>query len=119
MDDVAPDVAAEEDAGPAAFCPQFHQAVELIGRRWSGAIIRALLVGRTRFCEVTVAIPGLSDRLLSERLKELEAEDIVSRTVIPDTPVKIEYHLTAKGAALGEVFAAISAWADQYPVPGR
>ncbi len=115
MDDVAADV----PAGPPAFCPQFHHGVELIGRRWSGAIIRALMLGRSRFCEIAVAIPGLSDRLLSERLKELEAEDIVSRTVIPETPVRIEYHLTARGAALGEVFAAISAWADEHPGPGR
>jgi DNA-binding HxlR family transcriptional regulator len=97
-----------------AFCPNYHRAVELIGRRWTGAILRVLLSGATRFSDVTAAIPGLSDRLLSERLKELEAEGIVSRTVIPATPVRIEYRLTEKGAALNEVMLAISAWAEAW-----
>ncbi len=73
----------------SAFCPNYHRAVELIGRRWTGAILRVLLSGATRFSDVTAAIPGLSDRLLSERLKELEFEGIVTRTVIPATPVRI------------------------------
>lgn len=97
-----------------AFCPNYHRAVELIGRRWTGAILRVLLSGATRFSDVTAAIPGLSDRLLSERLKELEAEGIVTRTVIPATPVRIEYRLTEKGAALNEVMLAISAWAEAW-----
>ena len=97
-----------------AFCPVYHRAVELIGRRWTGAILRVLLSGATRFSDVTAAIPGLSDRLLSERLKELEAEGIVSRTVIPATPVRIEYRLTEKGRALGDVMAAIAAWAETW-----
>lgn len=97
-----------------AFCPYFHRAVELIGRRWTGAILRALLSGVDRFSDLTAAIPGLSDRLLSERLKELEAEGIVTRTVIPETPVRIEYHLTEKGRALGSVIEAVSAWADSW-----
>ena len=98
----------------SAFCPNYHRAVELIGRRWTGAILRVLLSGATRFSDVTAAIPGLSDRLLSERLKELEAEGIVTRTVIPATPVRIAYRLTPKGAALNEVMAAISAWAETW-----
>jgi DNA-binding HxlR family transcriptional regulator len=102
----------ETRAGHTAFCPLYHRAVELIGRRWTGAILRALLAGIERFSDLTAAIPGLSDRLLSERLKELEAEGIVSRLVIPETPVRIEYHLTEKGRALGSVVEAVSAWAD-------
>jgi DNA-binding HxlR family transcriptional regulator len=86
--------------GPSAFCPLYHGAVELIGRRWTGAILRALLAGQTRFSEITAVVPGLSDRLLSERLKELESEGIVTRLVIPETPVRVEYHLTAKGRDL-------------------
>lgn len=119
VDDSAMDDPGDEHARPGeeVFCPAFHQAVELIGRRWSGAIIRALLSGCTRFSEIGNAIPGLSDRLLSERLKELELEGVVARTVVPETPVRIEYQLTAKGAALSDVFAAISAWADEYPHP--
>ena len=71
------------------FCPYFHHAVELIGRRWTGAIVRAMLAGCCRFSDISEAIPGLSDRLLSERLKELEAADVVTRTVYPETPVRI------------------------------
>ena len=99
---------------PSSFCPVYHQAVELIGRRWTGAILRAMLAGSTRFSDITAAIPSLSDRLLSERLKELEQHGIVSRTVIPNTPVRIEYRLTEKGAALSDVVEAISAWGEQW-----
>lgn len=99
---------------PSPFCPKFHHAVELIGRRWSGAILRALLAGATRYSDITAAIPGLSDRLLSERLREMEAEGIVVRTVIPEMPVRIEYHLTEKGHDLSPVLEAISAWAERW-----
>lgn len=98
----------------AAFCPRYHQAVELIGRRWTGAILRAMLTGAYRFSEITAVVPGMSDRLLSERLKELETEQIVTRSVIPDTPVRVEYHLTAKGAALLPVVEAVATWAEQW-----
>ena len=100
-----------------AFCPVFHRAVELIGRRWTGAIVRALLLGVCRFGELTETIPELSDRMLSERLKELEAEGIVARTVIPATPVRVEYHLTEKGRALAPVLDAVSAWAGNWLTP--
>ena len=99
---------------PVAFCPRFHHAIELIGRRWSGAILRVLLDGPTRFSDITGAVPGLSDRLLSESLKELEAEGMVVRTVFPETPVRIEYGLTEKGRALSDVIHAVSTWAEQY-----
>ncbi|MGH2561167.1 MAG: winged helix-turn-helix transcriptional regulator [Thermomicrobiales bacterium] len=103
----------------SAFCPVYHHAIELIGRRWTGAILRALLSGETRFSEVTATVPGLSDRLLSERLKELEAEGIVTRTVIPDTPVRIAYHLTEKGQALSQVMEAIALWAEEWVEPAH
>lgn len=102
----------EMETALSAFCPYFHRAVELIGKRWSGAIVRALLAGGERFTDLAEAIPGLSDRLLSERLKELENEGIVVRTVVPTTPVRIQYHLTEKGTALASVIGSISAWAD-------
>jgi DNA-binding HxlR family transcriptional regulator len=98
----------------SSFCPRFHYAVELIGRRWTGAILRALLSGSTRFSDIAAAVPGLSDRLLSERLRELELEGIVTRAVIPDRPVRVEYHLTEKGQALESVMAAVSAWAERW-----
>lgn len=102
--------------GRPGCCPLYHQAVELIGRRWTGAILRALSRGTDRFSALTETIPGLSDRMLSERLKELEAEGIVARTVVPDIPVRITYHLTAKGEALGSVMDAISQWAYDWLV---
>jgi DNA-binding HxlR family transcriptional regulator len=107
-------MAIELETGLTAFCPYYHRAVELIGKRWSGAIVRALLAGAERFTDLTAAIPGLSDRLLSERLKELETEGIVARTVVPSTPVRIQYRLTDKGTALAGVIEAISAWADSW-----
>ena len=97
-----------------AFCPYYHHAVELIGRRWTGAILRAMLVGVSRFSDLTETIPGLSDRMLSERLKELEAEGLVLRSVIPETPVRIEYHLTEKGRSLWSVVEAVSGWAEEW-----
>jgi DNA-binding HxlR family transcriptional regulator len=105
---------AEEHEDSAAFCPYFQRAVELIGSRWTGAVLRALNSGVYRFSDLTAAIPGLSDRMLSERLKELEAEGVVTRTVIPETPVRIEYHLTQKGRALDKVIAEIGDWAETW-----
>ena len=108
--------AVENSAGE--FCPRFHHAIELIGRRWTGAIIRAMLGGVTRFSDLTNAIPGLSDRMLSERLKELEAEGIVARTVYPETPVRIEYRVTEKGRALAGVVGSVATWAETWlPAP--
>jgi DNA-binding HxlR family transcriptional regulator len=99
-----------------AFCPRFHRAVELIGRRWTGAVLRALMNGVSRFSELSDTVPGLSDRMLAERLKELEAEGIVLRRVVPDTPVRVEYSLTDKGRDLEAVIAAVSGWAERWPV---
>jgi len=96
------------------FCPAYHRAVELIGRRWTGAILRALLTDVTRFNELAAAVPGLSDRMLAERLRELEAEGVVVRTVIPESPVRVEYSLTEQGLALESVVRAVAGWADAW-----
>jgi DNA-binding HxlR family transcriptional regulator len=98
------------------FCPDFHKAVELIGRRWSGAIVREMLAGATRFTDLHDAIPDISDRMLCARLRELEAEAVIVRRVYAETPVRVEYQLTDKGRALERVFAAIGDWADQWVV---
>lgn len=94
-----------------ALCPRYHRAVEIIGRRWSGAILRVMLDGATRFGEIRHAIPDITDRMLSERLKELEVEGLVARNVQPTTPVKVEYRLTPMGAALEPVLDTIGQWA--------
>ncbi len=96
------------------FCPYYHHAIEVIGRRWTGAILRAMLTGVERFGDLRSSIPELSDRMLSERLKELEQEGIVERTVIPETPVRVAYRLTPKGHALHTAIESVSAWAHDW-----
>lgn len=105
------------EGATGTICPNYHRAIELIGRRWTGAILLALSHGADRFCALTAAVPGLSDRLLSERLKELEVEGIVRRTVIPTTPVTITYQLTEKGNGLRDVMDAVSQWAQEWLAP--
>ncbi len=95
-------------------CARFHRAVELIGGRWTGALIHLLLHGRMRFAELRAAIPEISDRMLSERLRELEAEGIVARIVVPETPVRVEYELTEKGRALEHALGAVGKWAERW-----
>jgi len=95
-------------------CSRFHRAVELIGSRWTGAIIQTLLQGKTRYALIKAAIPDITDRMLSERLRSLEAEDLVTRWVIGDTPVRVEYELTDKGRSLENALHEISAWADRW-----
>jgi DNA-binding HxlR family transcriptional regulator len=95
------------------FCPGFHKAVELIGKRWSGAIVREMMAGAVRFTDLMHAIPDLSERMLCARLRALEEEGIVQRRVI-GVPMRVEYHLTEKGSDLREVFAAVGLWADRW-----
>jgi len=95
-------------------CRNFHYAIELIGRRWTGAIVQVLMAGRMRYCDLRSAIPEVSDRMLSERLRELEAEGIVVRLVTPDTPVRVEYELSKKGRALEKALGAIGEWAEKW-----
>jgi DNA-binding HxlR family transcriptional regulator len=107
-----------EGMATPGLCARFHKAVELIGRRWSGAIIQMLLRGPSRYAELRAAIPDITDRMLSERLRELEDEKIVARTVIPETPVRVEYALTAKGRALAPALDAIGHWAEKWVEAG-
>lgn len=95
-------------------CPRYEAASELLGKKWTGLILRVLLGGPRRFCEFRAQVPHLSDRLLSERLKELEEAGIVRRTVHDTKPVLIEYSLTEKGQALEPVVASIATWAEQW-----
>ena len=95
-------------------CALYHQAIELIGKRWSGAILLVLMDGPLHFSEIRDLVPDISDRLLSERLKELEGERIVERRVIEGAPVRVEYSLTQKGAALQPVVRSLKAWAHEW-----
>ena len=73
-----------------------------------------LLKAPCRFATLRSAIPDITDRMLSERLQELEREGIVERTVIPETPVRVEYSLTKKGRELTRAIDAITEWADKW-----
>jgi DNA-binding HxlR family transcriptional regulator len=95
-------------------CPRYERAVQILGKRWTAMIVRTLLARPRRFSDMTSIIDGLSDRLLSERLKELESCGILGRHVYPDTPVRIEYRLTDKGRELEQVVEAIQSWANSW-----
>lgn len=103
----------------SGLCPRFHKAIELIGGRWTGAVVRLLMNGRARFAELRDAIPDISDRMLSERLRVLESEGVISRHVLPDPPIRVEYELTQKGKELQKSLEAIGVWAERWIEPDQ
>ena len=94
--------------------PHYEAAMDILGKKWTGLILKPLMEGARRFTEVSAYVPGLSDRLLSQRLQELEDAGIVERRVYSQRPVLVEYSLTAQGQALREVVEAIQRWADEW-----
>ncbi|AKO94082.1 MULTISPECIES: winged helix-turn-helix transcriptional regulator [Priestia] len=94
-------------------CPRFEKAMSILSQRWTGLVIYQLLTGPQRFCHIESSI-GISGRVLSERLKDLEHEGIVKREVFPETPVRIEYSLTEKGAALEPLMNEIEKWSQNW-----
>ncbi|MCM3357589.1 MULTISPECIES: helix-turn-helix domain-containing protein [unclassified Psychrobacillus] len=96
-----------------SLCPRLSKAMELLGKRWTTLIIYQLLDGSKRFNEIESSLP-ISGRLLSERLKELEREGIVQRTLFSEVPVRVEYNLTDKGMALKEVITGIETWSKDW-----
>jgi DNA-binding HxlR family transcriptional regulator len=105
---------------PPGCCPHLHEAVELVGRRWTGAIIEVLRQSPRplRFSEISQAIPELSDRLCSERMKELERRGLVERTVHPGPPVRVTYALTEMGHALEPALTELKSWAQAWLAAG-
>jgi DNA-binding HxlR family transcriptional regulator len=97
-----------------SYCASFQHGIEVIGRRWTGAILQVMLGGATRYSDIRDSIPGLTDRLLSDRLRELEAEGILERVVLPEVPVCIRYHLTEKGRELVPIIETIQAWSSKW-----
>jgi DNA-binding HxlR family transcriptional regulator len=95
-------------------CPHFHEAVELVGRRWTGAILFSLIDGPLYFRELRAAVPGVSDRLLSQRLRELEAEGLVERFVHEGSPARVSYCLSESGEALKPALGELYAWAQSH-----
>ncbi len=114
----APEDTSRADRGEtrtsAPCCPLYHEAVELVGRRWTGAILRVLMDGALRFSEIAAAVPELSDRLLSERMKELEGRGIVKRKVHSGPPLRVEYSLSQMGQELEPALAELQAWANRW-----
>jgi DNA-binding HxlR family transcriptional regulator len=108
----APTTAA--DGSRPACCSLYHRAIELVGKRWTGAILLVLMDGPLHFSGIRHLVPELSDRLLSERLKELEAEGIVERRVLEGSPVRVEYSLTDRGRALEPTLRSLKQWANQH-----
>jgi DNA-binding HxlR family transcriptional regulator len=102
---------------PHSVCSLFHEAVELIGARWTGAILDVLMHGPVRYADLRAAVPEISDRMLSERLRALEDAGIVTRHVSADPPVRVDYDLTEKGRALKPSLEAIKAWAERWIGP--
>ena len=99
-------------------CVRFHAAIELIGGRWSGAILRALFTEQNRYAQIKAAVPGLSDTMLAQRLRTLEAEGLIERHVVPSSPVQVEYRLTEKGRDLEPVLDAVITWSHKWiPLP--
>ncbi|MFC4596993.1 winged helix-turn-helix transcriptional regulator [Cohnella hongkongensis] len=95
-------------------CPKYESAAELLGKKWTGLIIRVLLGGPKRFKDIKEQIPEMSDKMLTDRMKELEAAGILTRTVYPEMPVRIEYELTEKGQQLEEVIQSIQHWGETW-----
>lgn len=110
---------ASSSAEVAVVCPRFHAAVELVGRRWSGAILFRLIDGPHYFRELLAAVSGISDRLLSQRLRELEAEGLVERSVHDGPPARVSYRLSEAGKELEPALRELYEWAQQHRVNGH
>ncbi|MGF7048548.1 DNA-binding HxlR family transcriptional regulator [Paenibacillus sp. DS2015] len=95
-------------------CPRFESAFSFLGKRWNGLIIQTLMNGPKRFKDISNLIPSMSDKMLSERMKDLEGEGILVRHVYPETPVRIEYELTDKGRGLRPVMQQVQLWAESW-----
>ena len=112
--EAAPTVPSQSACVTTETCTQFQQAVEFLGRRWVGAIIYVLLDGPSRFNELLARVPNLSDRLLTERLRELESAGVVTREVHPGPPVRVVYELTSAGRALSDVISGLVRWSHDW-----
>jgi len=108
---------AEARHDPQLVCAVYHQAIELIGKRWTGAIISLLMRGPKRFHTLVSAVPGMSERLCADRLRELEVAGLVSRRVLPGPPVGVEYALTEAGSDLNESLNSLGKWAHRWLEP--
>jgi DNA-binding HxlR family transcriptional regulator len=115
---VTDDIGAHDSQKISEFCPQYASIMDLLSRRWMGVILRVLMSGPHRFSEILVAVPGLSDPLLTQRLREMESKELLERRVFPTSPVRVEYELTEAGRDLERAVRVLSEWAEKWwPTP--
>jgi len=112
VDDLSRD--SQEVKRLAEFCPTYAEIMDLLSKKWMGLILRVLIAGPHRFNQIMSAVPGLSDPQLTQRLRELQARDLVSRRVHPESPVRVEYELTEAGRDLERALRALSDWAEKW-----
>jgi DNA-binding HxlR family transcriptional regulator len=98
----------------SCICPKYEAAIEILAKKWTGLILRVLMEEKCRFRDIREQIPQMSERMLAERLKDLESSGLINRQVYPETPVRIEYTLTEKGKALQPVLDSIETWAHKW-----
>jgi len=103
-----------EEGHLSEFCASYASLMGLLGRRWMGIILRVLMTGSHRFSEILAAVPGLSDPLLTQRLRDLETKGLVERRVLPTSPVRVEYELTEAGRDLERAVRILSEWAEKW-----
>jgi len=103
-----------DDVCREGLCPKYQKAMALLSKRWTGLVLRVLLDGPSRFGDFLARIDGISDPILSDRLKELECQGLVQRRVLPETPVRVEYALTAKGDGLRDILLLLHKWAESW-----
>jgi len=108
------DVHVSQDLAGEHMCPKYECAMNILGKRWTGLILHVLLRGAVRFKDIREMVPHMSDKMLSERLKELEELEILERKVFPEIPVRIEYELTEKGKDLRPVIDSIHTWGQKW-----
>ena len=105
------------DNGPQGVCDAMTHVFALLGKRWSGLIIATLLDGAARFSEIARLVPGVSERMLSERLSELGAAGLVDREVEEGPPVNVRYRLTRRGEGLRPALAELQRWGEEQLLP--
>lgn len=113
MNGNTPDPAHAEEAVGGA-CPSFIIAMDVIGRRWTGIIIKAIGEGNAGFAEISRFVGHVGDTMLAKRLRELEADCLIERTVTPGPPVRVSYTLTVAGGALLPILDDITGWGHAY-----
>ncbi len=94
-------------------CP-VATTVQLIGNKWKLLILRNLMMRPWRFNEMLRSIPGLSQKVLTDNLRALEADGLITRTVYPEVPPRVEYALSELGETLRPVFSALENWGNGY-----